>query len=73
MSVIGVLSSTGLLDFQVKAFHDGLGETGYVEGRNLAIVFYSADGDFDRSPALAADLVNHRPVTSGCARKPLVL
>jgi hypothetical protein len=32
MSVIGVLSSTGLLDFQVKAFHDGLGETRLCRG-----------------------------------------
>ena len=55
--VIGVLSSTGLLDVQLKAFHDGLAESGYVEGRNLSVMFHSAEGDFDRLPALAADLV----------------
>jgi putative ABC transport system substrate-binding protein len=58
MPLIGMLSLTGLLDAQVSAFHNGLGESGYVEGRNLTILFYSADGDFDRLPALAADLVN---------------
>jgi putative ABC transport system substrate-binding protein len=60
MPVIGVLSSTGLLDVQLKAFHDGLAENGYVEGRNLAVVFHSAEGDFDRLPALAADLVTRQ-------------
>jgi hypothetical protein len=42
--VIGVLPTTGLLDAQVSAFDNGLGERGLVEGRNLAILFYAADG-----------------------------
>ena len=59
MPVIGFLGSTspGPNEPALAAFRQGLGETGYVEGQNLAIEYRWADGRDDRLPALAADLV----------------
>jgi putative ABC transport system substrate-binding protein len=50
----------GLLDGQsspLSAFRQGLADASFVEGRNLSIVYRSAEGDFARLPALAAELV----------------
>jgi putative tryptophan/tyrosine transport system substrate-binding protein len=62
MPVIGYLhfGSPGLFAYQVAAFHQGLSETGYVEGQNLAIEYRWAEGRYDRLPALATDLVGHK-------------
>jgi putative ABC transport system substrate-binding protein len=62
MPVIGFLgvSSPGPNAQSVAAFHQGLSETGYVEGQNIAIEFRWAEGRYDRLPALAADLVGRR-------------
>jgi putative ABC transport system substrate-binding protein len=59
MPVIGFLGSTSPGPFapMVAAFNQGLGETGYVEGQNLAIEYRWAEFQYDRLPALAADLV----------------
>jgi putative ABC transport system substrate-binding protein len=64
MPVIGFLGSEApdLWASRVRAFRQGLGETGYVEGRNVATEFRCADSRYDRLPELAADLV-HRQVT----------
>jgi putative tryptophan/tyrosine transport system substrate-binding protein len=62
MPVIGYLSpeSPGPFASRVKAFREGLAEAGYVEGRNVAIEFRWAEGQYNRLPALAADLVNRQ-------------
>jgi putative tryptophan/tyrosine transport system substrate-binding protein len=62
MPVIGLLGSASLDLWarRMRAFHQGLSETGYVDGRNVAIEYRWAEGRNDRLPALAADLVRRR-------------
>jgi putative tryptophan/tyrosine transport system substrate-binding protein len=64
MRVIGYLSAGSLetddIPARLGAFRQGLGEMGYVEGQNVAIEFQGAEGENDRLPALAADLVQRR-------------
>jgi putative ABC transport system substrate-binding protein len=62
MPVIGFLSSRspGEAAAIIAAFRQGLAETGYVEGHNLAIETRWAEGHYDRLPALAADLVGRK-------------
>jgi putative ABC transport system substrate-binding protein len=59
MPVIGFLHTYSVSPFidLVGAFRQGLGEAGFVEGRTVAVEYHWAQGDFDRLPALAADLV----------------
>jgi putative tryptophan/tyrosine transport system substrate-binding protein len=58
MPVIGYLGpeSPGLFASRVNAFREGLAETGYAEGRNVAVEFVWAEGQYNRLPALAAAL-----------------
>ena len=62
MPVIGFLGSASLTQWAsfVAAFRQGLKETGYVEGKNVAIEFRWAEGHYDRLPALASDLVSRQ-------------
>ncbi len=62
MPVIGYLgtNSPGPVASPLAAFRQGLSETGYVEGQNLAIEYRWAEGSYDRLPALAADLVGRK-------------
>jgi putative tryptophan/tyrosine transport system substrate-binding protein len=60
--VIGFLNSASPEAFApfVAAFHSGLNEVGYVEGRNVAIEYRWAEGEFDRLSMLAAELVRQQ-------------
>jgi putative ABC transport system substrate-binding protein len=64
LPVIGLLGSATLSEWTpyVDAFHQGLRDAGYVEDRNVAIEARWANGQYDRLPAMAAELV-HRQVT----------
>src|SRR5262249_19781555 len=60
--VIGFLdprSPDGMAD-RIRAFRQGLKDTGYIEGENVAIEYRWAEGQYDRLPALAAELVRRQ-------------
>jgi ABC-type uncharacterized transport system substrate-binding protein len=62
MPVIGFLNSGSLDTFAhlLRAFRQGLKDTGYVEGENVAVEYRWAEGRFDRLPALAGELVRRQ-------------
>ena len=62
MPVIGCLNSAAAAPIAhlLAAFKRGLSEPGYIEGQTVAIEYRLAEGQYDRLPALAADLVNRR-------------
>src|SRR6516162_5429558 len=62
MPVIGFLNSAspGGYATNLVGFHQGLKEVGYVEGQNVAIEYRWADGQYDRVPAMAAELVRRQ-------------
>ena len=75
MPVIGFFSggSPGPFAYLVRAFRQGLSETGYVEGQNLAIEFRWAEGQYDRLPALVADLVRRQVTVLAATTTPAAL
>ena len=62
MPVVGSLHSASPdgLAFYITAFRNGLKETGYIEGQNVAVEYRWAEGQTDRLQALAADLINRQ-------------
>ena len=62
LPVVGFLNSASANAFpdRMRAFHQGLREAGYVEGQNVTMEYRFADGQNDRVPALAAELVRRQ-------------
>ena len=62
MPLVGYLGGLSPVTFapRLAAFRKGLAETGYIEGQNVAIEYRWAEGQYDRLPALAADLVRRQ-------------
>jgi putative ABC transport system substrate-binding protein len=74
MPTVGLLNSASAQAYaaRIAAFRQGLGETGYVEGQNVAIEYQWAEGQYDRLPSMAAELVRRHvaviaAITTPCA------
>jgi putative ABC transport system substrate-binding protein len=75
MPVIGLLhaGSPGPLAPSVAVFRQSLAEAGYVEGRNVAIEYHWAEGQYDLLPAMAAELVRRQPAVIVASPAPAAL
>jgi hypothetical protein len=75
MPVIGFVNATSAQGFArpLSAFLKGLGETGYVEGRNVAIEYRWAEDRIDRLPAMVADLVRRQVSVIAATSTPAAL
>src|SRR5215475_3823079 len=73
--VVGFINAASAQNYtrQLAAFLKGLGESGYVDGRNVAIEYRWAEGQSDRLPAMAADLVHRQVAVIAATSTPAAL
>src|SRR5215470_16731258 len=64
--IVGLINGRSAQDAvrNVAAFRKGLDETGYIEGQNLMVEYHWLEGQFDRLPAVMADLVRRRVIAT---------
>jgi hypothetical protein len=67
--VVGILAapSPEPLRDQITAFRHGLNESGFIEGRDVTVQYYWAEGHYDRLPAMAGELIAHEAAVHCCA------
>ena len=73
MPVIGFLNGGSPDPNRVAAFRRGLNESGCIEGQNVAVEYYWAEGQYDRLPALARDLVRRQVAVIAATSTPAVM
>src|SRR5450631_377236 len=66
-------SSADASEVMAVAFRKGLSETGYVEGQNVTVEYHWLEGQFDRLPALMADLIRRRVAVIAALSNPVAL
>jgi putative tryptophan/tyrosine transport system substrate-binding protein len=73
--VVGFINAASAQNYtrQLAAFLKGLGESGYVDGRNVAVEYRWAEGQNDRLPAMAADLVHRQVAVMAATSTPAAL
>jgi putative tryptophan/tyrosine transport system substrate-binding protein len=72
LPVVGFVLMGSAGSSTMAAFRKGLGETGYVEGQNVTIEYHFLEGQFDRLPALMAELVRRRVAVIATSSSSLV-
>ena len=73
--VVGFINAASAQNYtrQLAAFLKGLGESGYVDGRNVAVEYRWAEDQNDRLPAMAADLVHRQVAVIAATSTPAAL
>jgi putative ABC transport system substrate-binding protein len=75
MPLVGFLNGASAWEYapQAAAFHQGLSETGFVDGRNMLIDYRWAEGHYERLPTMAADLISRQVMVIAAGAIPAAL